>query len=76
MAQHEDDLLGIKIAVLEPTAGLARTQLRSMITLARDAGHAVSCTNHGSVGWLWPAACEVSMARSTVERASWNGAAE
>jgi hypothetical protein len=42
LGQHEDDLVGIKIAVLAPTAGLTRTQLRSMITLARDAGHAVS----------------------------------
>jgi hypothetical protein len=42
LAQHEDDLVGIKIAVLAPTAGLTRTQLRSMIPLARDAGHTVS----------------------------------
>ena len=42
LAQHEDDLAGVKIAVLAPSAGLTRTQLRSIIALARDAGHAVS----------------------------------
>lgn len=42
LAQHEDDLAGLKIAVLAPVAGLTRTQLRSMIVLARDAGNAVS----------------------------------
>jgi hypothetical protein len=42
LAQHEDDLAGLRIAVLAPSAGLTRTQLRSMIALARDAGHAVS----------------------------------
>ena len=36
LAQHEDDLAGVKIAVLAPSAGLTRTQLRSMITLARE----------------------------------------
>jgi hypothetical protein len=42
LAQHEDDLAGVRIAVLAPSAGPTRTQLRSMITLARDAGHPVS----------------------------------
>jgi hypothetical protein len=42
LAQHEEDLAGVKIAVLAPSAGITRTQLRSMITLARDAGHPVS----------------------------------
>lgn len=42
LAQHEDDLAGLKIAVLAPVAGLTRIQLRSMIVLARDAGNAVS----------------------------------
>jgi hypothetical protein len=42
LAQHEDDLAGLKIAVLAPVAGLTRTQLRSMIVLARDAGNVVS----------------------------------
>ena len=42
LAQHEDDLAGLKIAVLAPVAGLTRTQLRSMIALARDAGNTVS----------------------------------
>jgi len=42
LARHEDDLAGLKIAVLAPGAGLTRNQLRSMITLARDAGHPVS----------------------------------
>jgi hypothetical protein len=42
LSQHQDDLAGLKIAVLAPAAGLTRTQLRSMMGLARDAGHAVS----------------------------------
>jgi hypothetical protein len=42
LAQLEDDLVGLKIAVLAPVAGLTRTQLRSMIVLAREAGHTVS----------------------------------
>ena len=42
LAQHEDDLAGLKIAVLAPVAGLTRIQLRSMIVLARDAGNVVS----------------------------------
>jgi hypothetical protein len=42
LGQHEDDLTGLRIAVLAPAAGLTRTQLRSMVALARDAGHTVS----------------------------------
>lgn len=42
LGRHEDDLLGVRIAVLAPVAGLTRTQLRSMIPLAREAGHSVS----------------------------------
>jgi hypothetical protein len=42
LAQLEDDLIGFKIAILAPVAGLTRTQLRSMIPLAREAGHTVS----------------------------------
>lgn len=42
LAQLEDDLIGVKIAILAPVAGLTRTQLRSMIPLAREAGHTVS----------------------------------
>ena len=42
LAQLEDDLIGLKIAILAPVAGLTRTQLRSMIPLAREAGHMVS----------------------------------
>jgi hypothetical protein len=42
LAQHEDDLARVRIAVLAPSAGPTRTQLRSMINLARDAGHPVS----------------------------------
>jgi len=42
LAQHEEDLAGLKIAVLAPSAGLTRTQLRSMIALARQAGHSVA----------------------------------
>jgi hypothetical protein len=42
LAQHEDDLAAMKIAVLAPSAGITRTQLRSMITLAREIGHKVS----------------------------------
>lgn len=42
LARYEDDLAGLKIAVLAPAAGLTRTQLRAMIALARDAGHTVS----------------------------------
>jgi hypothetical protein len=42
LARHEVDLAGLKIAVLAPGAGLTRNQLRSMITMARDAGHPVS----------------------------------
>ena len=39
LAQHEDDLAAMKIAVLAPNAGITRTQLRSMIALAREIGH-------------------------------------
>ena len=42
LSRHEDDLARLKIAVLAPAAGVTRTQLRSMIALARDAGHSVS----------------------------------
>ena len=42
LAQLEDDLVGLKIAVLAPVAVPTRTQLRSMIQLAREAGHTVS----------------------------------
>jgi hypothetical protein len=42
LGRHEDDLSGVKIAVLAPVAGLTRTQLRSMVPLARDAGCSVS----------------------------------
>jgi hypothetical protein len=42
LAQLEDDLVGLKIAVLAPVAGLTRTQLRAMIPLAREAGHTIS----------------------------------
>jgi hypothetical protein len=42
LAKLEEDLAGLKIAVLAPVAGLTRTQLRSMILLAREAGHTVS----------------------------------
>ena len=42
LGRHEDDLSGVKVAVLAPVAGLTRTQLRSMVHLARDAGHAVT----------------------------------
>ena len=42
LAQLEDDLVGLKIAVLAPVAVPARTQLRSMMPLAREAGHTVS----------------------------------
>jgi hypothetical protein len=42
LANHENDLAGLKIAVLAPSAGLTRTQLRSMVTIARQAGHSVS----------------------------------
>jgi hypothetical protein len=42
LAQLEDDLIGLKIGILAPVAGLTRTQLRSMIPLAREAGHTVS----------------------------------
>jgi hypothetical protein len=42
LANHEDDLAAMKIAVLAPSTGLTRTQLRSMIALAREAGHQIS----------------------------------
>ena len=42
LARHEDDLAGVKIAVLAPSAGLTRNQLRSMVTLGREAGHTIS----------------------------------
>jgi hypothetical protein len=42
LARHEDDLTGVQIAVLAPSAGLTRNQLRSMVTLAREAGHTIS----------------------------------
>jgi hypothetical protein len=56
LAQHEDDLAGMKIAVLAPAAGHTRTQLRSMIMLARDAGHPVS--------WYEPRQGGMAVARS------------
>lgn len=62
LAQHEDDLAGVKIAVLAPSAGLTRTQLRSMITLARSAGHPVS--------WHEPRLGGMSVARSVRALAS------
>ena len=42
LARHEDDLTGVKIAVLAPSAGLTRNQLQSMVTLGREAGHTIS----------------------------------
>jgi hypothetical protein len=42
LAQHEDDLAAMKIAVLAPSTGITRTQLRSMIALAREVGHKVT----------------------------------
>jgi hypothetical protein len=42
LARHEDDLTGVKIAVLAPSAGPTRSQLRSMVTLGREAGHTIS----------------------------------
>jgi hypothetical protein len=42
LAHHEDDLAAMKIAVLAPSAGITRTQLRSTIALARALGHQVS----------------------------------
>jgi hypothetical protein len=42
LAQLEDDLVGLKIAVLAPVSVPTRTQLRSMIPLVREAGHTVS----------------------------------
>ena len=56
LAHHEDDLAGMKIAVLAPSTGLTRTQLRSMIALAREAGHQVS--------WHEPRLGGVAVARS------------
>jgi hypothetical protein len=56
LAQYEDDLAGLKIAVLAPRAGITRTQLRSMIALARQVGHPVS--------WHEPRFGGVAIARS------------
>lgn len=42
LARHEDDLTGVRIAVLAPSAGPTRSQLRSMVTLGREAGHTIS----------------------------------
>ena len=42
LARREDDLAGVKIAVLAPSASLTRNQLRSMVTLGREAGHSIS----------------------------------
>ena len=42
LAHHEDDLAAMQIAVLAPGTGMTRTQLRSMIALAREAGHKIS----------------------------------
>ena len=56
LAQLEDDLVGLKIAVLAPVAGPTRTQLRSMIPLAREAGHTVS--------WQEPRLGGLAVARS------------
>ncbi len=56
LAQHEEDLAALKIAVLAPSAGLTRTQLRSMIALARQAGH--------SVAWHEPRLGGMAVARS------------
>jgi hypothetical protein len=46
------DLAGLPIAVLAPTAGPTRTQLRAMVGLARDAGHELSWyePRHGPAG--------------------------
>jgi hypothetical protein len=46
------DLAGLPIAVLAPTAGPTRTQLRAMVELAREAGHELSWyePRHGPVG--------------------------
>lgn len=56
LAQLEDDLVGLKIAVLAPVAVPTRTQLRSMIPLAREAGHTVS--------WQEPRLGGLAVARS------------
>lgn len=56
LAQHEDDLASLKIAVLAPAAGVTRTQLRAMIALAHGAGHAVS--------WHEPRVGGLAVARS------------
>ena len=42
LAHREDAPADVPIAVLAPSAGPTRTQLRSMVQLAREAGHAVS----------------------------------
>jgi hypothetical protein len=56
LAQHEDDLAALKIAVLAPSAGITRNQLRSMIALAREVGHEVT--------WHEPRLGGMSVARS------------
>jgi hypothetical protein len=56
LAQLEDDLVGIRIAVLAPVAGLTRQQLRCIIPLAREAGHTVS--------WHEPRLGSLAIARS------------
>ncbi len=42
LGRYDDGLAGVRIAVLAPDAGLTRIQLRSMLALARQAGHPVS----------------------------------
>jgi hypothetical protein len=62
LAHHQADLAGMKIAVLAPSTGLTRTQLRSMIALAREAGHQVS--------WHEPRLGGMAVARSVRTLAS------
>ncbi len=42
LGQHDVELRAVPIAVLAPTAGPTRNQLRAVLALAREAGHPVS----------------------------------
>ena len=56
LAQREGGPGGVPIAVLAPAAGPTRTQLRSMVQLARDTGH--------TVGWHEPRLGGAAVART------------
>jgi hypothetical protein len=56
LAYADPELAGVRIAVLAPTVGPTRVQLRAMVGLARQAGH--------EVAWLEPRMGGASVART------------